>query len=254
MMNDLRQKSQPVDPAALDRLVDGELPETQRRELLTSLDRQPDGWRRCALAFLEAQSWGDAVGELTRRPEKPVEATSAAAPAAVQAVAAQRPAATRPAAQRPTAQWSSWKSLLAMAASFLVTFGLGMGLQRMWNGSGNSSSLTPSVAPSPGDIGKVQMPEAMPASNEQVQVSVNDPNGQQRSFTLPLVNVSQAPQALFQQNSAVMPDNVRRALEQSGRQVRSQRQFYPVTLPDGRQVIVPIDQVEVVPVGVHGVQ
>jgi hypothetical protein len=25
--------------------------------LLASLDAQPDGWRRCALAFLEAQIW-----------------------------------------------------------------------------------------------------------------------------------------------------------------------------------------------------
>ena len=251
-MNQQETKLQGPDPAALDRLVDGELPETQRRELLTSLEQQPDGWRRCALAFLEAQSWGEALGEAVRTPDKPIATALVAvaeAPSAPQAVAA-RP----PAAKRPAAQWSSWKSLLAMAASFLVTFGLGMGLQRLWNSSGSTTSPTPSVTPSPGDVATTPLPETTPTSNEQVQVSVNDPSGGQRSFTLPLVDVSQAPQALFQQQSAVVPDNVRRALEQSGRQVRTQRQFYPVTLPDGRQVIVPIDQVEVVPVGVHGMQ
>src|SRR5262249_27157750 len=40
-----------------DRLVDGELDAVGRRELLKALDDQPGGWRRCALAFLEAQAW-----------------------------------------------------------------------------------------------------------------------------------------------------------------------------------------------------
>ena len=251
-MNQQEPKSQGPDPAALDRLVDGELPEAQRRELLTSLEQQPDGWRRCALAFLEAQSWGEALGEAVRTPDKLIvtaPVAAAAEPAAPQTVAAQRPAA-----KRSAGQWNSWKSLLAMAASFLVTFGLGMGLQRMWNSSGSTTGPTATVL-SPHDLTETPIPSTNPAANEQtVQVAVDDPNGGQRSFTLPLVEVSNAPQALLQQHSDVMPDNVRRALEQSGRQVRTQRQFYPVTLPDGRQVIVPIDQVEVVPVGVHGMQ
>jgi hypothetical protein len=37
--------------------VDGELHDAKRRELLLQLEREPDGWRRCALAFLEAQTW-----------------------------------------------------------------------------------------------------------------------------------------------------------------------------------------------------
>jgi hypothetical protein len=41
----------------LDRLVDGELSDHERRELLLRLGTEPDGWRRCAVAFLEAQSW-----------------------------------------------------------------------------------------------------------------------------------------------------------------------------------------------------
>ena len=44
-----------------DRLVDGELDEQARSELIRSLDREPDGWKRCALAFLEAQVWREAA-------------------------------------------------------------------------------------------------------------------------------------------------------------------------------------------------
>jgi len=41
----------------IDLLVDGELDDEARRALLLRLDAEPDGWRRCALAFLEAQAW-----------------------------------------------------------------------------------------------------------------------------------------------------------------------------------------------------
>jgi len=62
------------DPQVLDRLVDGELAEGERREVLRTLERQPDGWRQCALAFLEAQSWGEALTQLARQPEEAVRA------------------------------------------------------------------------------------------------------------------------------------------------------------------------------------
>ena len=46
-----------TDDTRFDRLVDDELSEEERRELLGRLDDEPGGWRRCALAFLEAQCW-----------------------------------------------------------------------------------------------------------------------------------------------------------------------------------------------------
>ena len=45
------------DDRRFDLLVDGELGEEDRGALLRQLDREPGGWRRCALAFLEAQAW-----------------------------------------------------------------------------------------------------------------------------------------------------------------------------------------------------
>ncbi len=56
------------DDILLDRLVDGELPADERRALLQSLDSRPDGWRRCALAFLEAQSWRSELRTVTIAP------------------------------------------------------------------------------------------------------------------------------------------------------------------------------------------
>src|SRR5262245_8716546 len=51
----------PVEDRQLDRLVDGEMPDVDRRALLLRLEAEPGGWRRCALAFLEAQNWREAL-------------------------------------------------------------------------------------------------------------------------------------------------------------------------------------------------
>src|SRR5438876_11522290 len=59
------------DRRLLDRLVDGELPERERRELLLRIEKEPDGWRRCALAFLEAQIWRQALATAAGTDELP---------------------------------------------------------------------------------------------------------------------------------------------------------------------------------------
>src|SRR5262245_37907733 len=48
----------------IDRLVAGDLHDSERRNLLVWLDEDPDRWRACALAFLEAQSWELAATDL----------------------------------------------------------------------------------------------------------------------------------------------------------------------------------------------
>jgi hypothetical protein len=53
----------------IDRLVDGELSDDERGELLSRLDQSAEGWRTLALAFLEAQTWRSALH--TERDPKP---------------------------------------------------------------------------------------------------------------------------------------------------------------------------------------
>ena len=50
-------RSNAIADAAIDRLVDGDLTEAERRALLLRLENDPEGWRRFALAFLEDQAW-----------------------------------------------------------------------------------------------------------------------------------------------------------------------------------------------------
>jgi hypothetical protein len=46
-----------------------------------------------------------------------------------------------------------------------------------------------------------------------------------------------------------IPDDVRQAFNRTGHQVEQQRELVPVPLQDGRQLVVPVDQVKVHYVG-----
>jgi hypothetical protein len=95
----------------VDRLVDGELPDAERRALLLRLEAESGGWRRCALAFLEAQAWREALGPLAGS------GSGAAGPAAV--------------GQRAGRRHRSWRRLVrlsGLAAGLVAAFALGWAL------------------------------------------------------------------------------------------------------------------------------
>jgi anti-sigma factor RsiW len=104
----------------LDRLVDGELLEPERRALLERLETEPDGWRRCALAFLEAQAWREATGGLAA-------ATAATVPGVPRVI------------RRERASWVGRVRGLAAAAAVVGAFGLG------WLSRGTDSPAEPVV-------------------------------------------------------------------------------------------------------------
>ncbi len=85
-----------LDPARLDLLVEGELADAERRALLESLDAAPDGWKRLATAFLEAQAWRAALADVAPLP-------TMAMPA-------------------PAAPRRRWAPIAAVAASLLAAF------------------------------------------------------------------------------------------------------------------------------------
>ncbi len=131
-----------ADDRLIDRLVDGELPDVERRQLLLRLETEPDGWRRCALAFLEAQTWREALGTI-------------AAPAG----AAIRPADFGAMKSKKSNVWRPAARLAALAAGLAAAFALG----RAWHGG--------SVPNAPGTpVAKRETP-AEPAPPEPVDVA-----------------------------------------------------------------------------------
>src|SRR5487761_1304920 len=106
----------------LDLLVDGELSESERGELLAWCEREPDGWRRCALAFLEAQSWSTVLGDLTDAPPQ----SAAAAPFASESQANMQPRISPVVRRQRFWHVRPVGTMLAMAASVVLAFTLGL--------------------------------------------------------------------------------------------------------------------------------
>ena len=55
----------------LERLVDGQLDGEQYRRLLARISKHPDGWRRCAMAFLENQALESELRAIGHDPDDP---------------------------------------------------------------------------------------------------------------------------------------------------------------------------------------
>jgi hypothetical protein len=131
----------PPEDVLIDQLVDGELPDAERRELLRRLEGEPDGWRRCALAFLEAQCWRDAFR-----------------PPAVAAHERPRPLARLNPARKRGRVWQPVARLTALAASLAAAFALGWAS----HGTPEASVADGSVA-RPGPTASAEPPPPTPA-------------------------------------------------------------------------------------------
>jgi hypothetical protein len=108
-----QQQPNPLTDRLIDRLVDGELGEGERRNLLLRLESEPGGWRRCALAFLEAQNWREAL-----------------APVAASVTPAPRPPVSSAVPGRRAKRWRLVARLAGLAAGLAASFVLGWGLHR----------------------------------------------------------------------------------------------------------------------------
>jgi len=228
----------PTDDEALDLLVDGELDEARRRELLLRLEREPDGWRRCALAFLEAQSLRQEMRRMVRRPAAPPP----------------RPRSV------PGRRWLNGRAgiVLAVAASFLIALGLGTLLRDFAARSGpagpepiqlagtekgsreRTADPTGPLGPQPNASGPVQLVNlSMPGG----------PDGARHSIQLPACQRDSIDEAWLNSFPQAMPEKVQQALRRTGHQVRQSRQLLPLRMKDGRQLVLPVDQVDVHYVG-----
>jgi hypothetical protein len=123
---DNHQPSDRVADHLVDLLVDGELADSERRELLLRLENETGGWRRCALAFLEAQDWRDAF-------------RSIAAPTSA------RPVALSEAQRRDHRFRHPLIRVTGFAAGILAAFALGWGLR----GQSNETATFPVVVQRP---------------------------------------------------------------------------------------------------------
>lgn len=258
-MNDFHNQAASDMQRLIDQLVDGELPEDQRQGLLESMDSTPNGWRLCALTFLESQAFRQVL---------PTISSSDAAEESVNQVRARSDANSKAESRRIG-------GLIALAASVLVAFGLGFSLR----GPSELNQAAPQfvveshppvekpheplpVQESPvvaeQDIAKEEVPlQESPMEQalvwRNVALALNDTeNG--KGVHWPMAEGEAVDlQWLYDQPSA-LPKGVVEQFEQLGHQVSVVREMLPVRLRDGRQGIVPVDHVELRYVGTQSYQ
>lgn len=248
----------------IDRLVDGELTADERRQVLAECEERDGAWRRCALAFLEAQAWRS---ELTALAAPPVSVAAQANPPIVGTTSANQPGANvkrRRWVRLRSPSEDRWSTALgapwALAACALVAFALGW-LARPQSHDDWTENLEP-VASSPlaehvadlsnenlgGGPDEVSSDFAMEEPETVTLVMDCGPNGEQRQIELPVMPAGEEDLASLERGEPVVTAELQAALLRMGYRVQERRQLMPFVLNDGRRVVAPLDEIEFVPV------
>ena len=234
-MNNARD---PVTRDEIDRLVEGELSQPQRRALIVRIENAPDGWRRCGLAFLEAQSWRKSFRSFLGA------ATDDSTPAEVEI----RPAATQ--------RRRRISRLSAVVAAVFVSFVVGMGVGQRWTADGQSvadhkSGLSESPTADrrealPSQTPGVESPSAQSIADDgeirfvgYVNYGDNDGGAQ----ATPIISGPGLDDQWLADQPPLLSEYELRRLERLGWQVQQKRRLMKIQLTDGRTLTVPIDSV-----------
>ena len=233
-----------VDDRALMALVDGELSDDRRREVLQRLDARSgsDDWRRCALMFLEDQALRAALSlPGNDSTENDVGIVNDDLQSNLKSVATSDRAANGNGAGR---------SLWALAAGLAIAFFVGMQVGSPWNqSSGNSGgrNLAPVVAD--GSVGDDQ-PTAggLFANSPKLRNSGPGSTNSTNQNWPNEANTVFVQDDNFWNRGGLVPGSVRQSFRNLGTEVRSERGWMPGRTEDGRQIVFPYEKVRFVPV------
>jgi hypothetical protein len=223
-MMDRFANEQDGDDRILDLLVDGELDEARFVEAIRRLDREPDGWKRCALAFLEAQSISAAF-----RPERGTGSRS------------------RQSSARPLRGTPGRIAVLAAAAGIAIAFWVGRlfpagrGPELPASGPDLQGAAVPIVAQRPsGPAGNRTEPSI--AGVIVLKIPGNGPEGNE--IRVPLLDAMGSGAASEWLREAIRPSPLANELARAGHEVRERRTLIPILLDDGREIVLPLGEVE----------
>src|SRR4029079_18429784 len=183
-------------------------------------DDEPSGWRRCALAFLEGQSWETDLKTFRDEPS---------------------PAVTRAARLKP---WHYLPMTLAMAASLIIAFLGGIALQGGFARDSADTQLAQQNSTN-------RKPTLMTSGNSATAPAealawktfkFGTPDGQEIDIQA-LDGSTHDPSWLLNSGSAI-PADVLAQLEQRGYRVEREKELWPSQLQDGSRLVVPVEQVQ----------
>ena len=216
----------------IDQLVDGELSRDDVERLLKRFDGDDGGWKRCALAFMEAQAFRECFLSLqpTERSKTSTRGTNHVPSAA---------------SAKPFSAYGYWSLALTTVAALLLAFVAGAITSASFR-EAHTDAITNIDHP------HSTTADSQPNTREVVGMVINDSVTDQR-FAIPVdelpeyESVDDIDQSAFL-TQITAPEQVQQALDQLGLELQQSEDFRPYRLQDGRQVIVPIQRVNIVPV------
>jgi hypothetical protein len=227
-------------PSLLDSLVCDELDETARGRVVTWLEEDPVRWRQCGLAFLEAQAWSQALADWPR-----TSAGRGPTPAVEQLSVPEESRRRRPALRR-----------ILAGLALCIAFGLGLAMRDV---------VVPRRPTVEQPVAR-QVPRAVhdQVSNGGTPGAISGPepvlaafdvqSGSRSGPTAPIrIPVVPAGSGLSQDapHATEIPDYLRKQWERRGYKVSFERRYLFARLPDGRQIVVPVEQLNVNPTRVQ---
>ena len=252
-MNDRDQEPR-VDDLLFDRIVDGGMSTNELRIAIRALERAPDGWKRCAAAFLEAQALGESFRALGR----------------VQKDEAPLPSLRLHPGWSISGPRHRWLRHAAAAAIVAASFAIGwiahgarpaptaqelLAVRPVANQTGPVTELANSESHSPSDQAQ---DEALPEfSGDRDEQGPESPNRAIRTVArirfgavdspaeVPVLAGPGITEEWLARQPPPVSEHGQVVLGRQGYQVDQRRQFITATLADGRRVAVPIDHVRI---------
>jgi hypothetical protein len=239
----------------LDRLVDGELGQHERRQLLASLDDEPGAWRQCALAFLEAQNWRLQLSRIASEPlVAHVTASTVNTVPAVNTVPHEVisfPGSRTQVARSGSPRTGYLGAMLAIAASLLLAFGLGTRYRSDARDSGGRGALVANQndtsAKQPVSVVNDSRPDLASGAAAPLRTLILKPTGGESGepIELPLIESDAEGAIAASARPSVLSGSLTSQFEKDGFVVDRQQRLWPVDLPDGRRVLVPVEEVDI---------
>jgi hypothetical protein len=241
----------PLTDDFFDRVVEGDLSPAELRAALDRLEREPDGWKRCTLAFLEAQCWRESF--------KTIDPQSSGNGCGL--------TSSRPSASTQSSKHQFGLRRLAIAAGIAaMAFALGWRARPERTGSSHraaSPALANAGPPATRDLGTAIAPPSSVADRDPEKPAPPDEaspvNAARRVRVVPADTATAAPivarrrldERWVKNPSPPITEHQLALLEQRGYQVDRRRRVITATLADGRRVTMPIEQIQLRYTGVE---
>ncbi len=229
----------PVNDALLDRIVEGDLSPSELRAALDRVEHESDGWKRCALAFLEAQCWRESFRTIDQRASTDTGGFTSTRPTSTAATSGHRAGSRR----------------LAIAAGIAaLAFALGWRVRPEPAGLAHPAeppALANADHRATSDPGTTVAPRASIVDRHPEKPAAPESIRSRKVIALPIVARPRVESPSVTNQPPPITEHQLALLEQRGYQVDRRRRLITATLADGRRVTVPVEQIQLRYTGVE---